>query len=63
MKRIYVLFATILALFTSQAYAERYFTNGEPAGAAKEFIDFTLSPKGQEIVDRVGFVGVGEIKK
>jgi len=40
-----------------------YFTNGEPAGVAKEFIDFTLSPKGQEIVDRVGFVGVGEIKK
>jgi phosphate transport system substrate-binding protein len=40
-----------------------YFTNGEPTGLAKEFTDFTLSPKGQEIVDRVGFVGVGEIKK
>ena len=40
-----------------------YYTNGEPAGVAKEFIDFTLSQKGQEIVDRVGFVGVGEVKK
>ncbi|HSP62400.1 MAG TPA: phosphate ABC transporter substrate-binding protein [Pyrinomonadaceae bacterium] len=40
-----------------------YYTNGEPSGVAKEFIDFTLGPKGQEIVDRVGFVGVGEIKK
>ena len=39
-----------------------YYTNGEPAGVAKEFIDFTLSESGQKIVDRVGFVGVKEIK-
>ncbi|MBA2623526.1 MAG: phosphate ABC transporter substrate-binding protein [Chthoniobacterales bacterium] len=39
-----------------------YYTNGEPQGAAKEFVDFTLSEGGQKIVDRVGFVGVKEIK-
>ncbi len=39
-----------------------YYTNGEPQGVTKEFIDFTLSDTGQKIVDRVGFVGVGEIK-
>ena len=39
-----------------------YYTNGEPTGPAKEFVDFTLSESGQKIVDRVGFVGVGEIK-
>ena len=39
-----------------------YYTNGEPTGAAKEFIDFTLSDAGQKIVDRVGFVGVKEIE-
>jgi phosphate transport system substrate-binding protein len=35
-----------------------YYTNGEPGGVAKEFISFTLSPGGQKIVDRVGFVSV-----
>ncbi len=39
-----------------------YYTNGEPSGIAKQFVDFTLSPAGQKIVDRVGFVGVGEVK-
>lgn len=33
-----------------------YFTNGAPAGKAKAFIDFTLSDKGQTIVEQVGFV-------
>ena len=35
-----------------------YYTNGEPAGLAKQFVDFTLSSTGQKIVDRVGFVAV-----
>jgi len=35
-----------------------YYTNGEPTGVAKSFIDFTLSPKGQKIVEQVGFVPV-----
>jgi phosphate transport system substrate-binding protein len=33
-----------------------YFTNGAPAGKAKAFVDFTLSEKGQAIVEQVGFV-------
>ena len=35
-----------------------YYTNGEPSGVAKQFVDFTLSPAGQQIVERVGFLGV-----
>jgi len=33
-----------------------YYTNGEPTGEAAKFIEFTLSPEGQAIVRRVGFV-------
>ena len=33
-----------------------YYTNGEPAGVAKQFIDFTIGPDGQKIAERVGFV-------
>jgi phosphate transport system substrate-binding protein len=33
-----------------------YYTNGEPAGEAKAFVDFTLSPKGSAIISQVGFV-------
>ena len=35
-----------------------YYTNGEPAGEAKAFLDFTLSAKGQAIAEQVGFVPV-----
>ncbi len=35
-----------------------YYTNGEPQGVAKQFVDFTLSPAGQKIVAQVGFVPV-----
>jgi len=35
-----------------------YYTNGEPEGVSKAFIDYTLSPKGQKIVEQVGFVSV-----
>src|SRR2546423_5782501 len=35
-----------------------YYTNGEPGGLAKQFVDFTLSSAGQNIVSRVGFVPV-----
>ncbi len=34
------------------------YTNREPSGLAKSFIDFVLSPEGQEIVDKQGFVPV-----
>jgi phosphate transport system substrate-binding protein len=33
-----------------------YYTNGEPIGMAKAFLDFTLSAKGQTIAEQVGFV-------
>ena len=35
-----------------------YYTNGDPSGVAKEFVDFTLSPAGQKIAQQVGFVPV-----
>ena len=35
-----------------------YYTNGEPSGVAKQFLDFTLSAAGQKIVSQVGFVPI-----
>jgi phosphate transport system substrate-binding protein len=35
-----------------------YYTNGEPSGVAKQFVDFTLSDAGQKIVEQVGFVPI-----
>lgn len=35
-----------------------YYTNGDPQGVAKSFIDFTLSPEGQQTATNVGFVPV-----
>lgn len=35
-----------------------YYTNSEPSGEAKAFLDFTLSSKGSAIVSQVGFVPV-----
>lgn len=48
----------------SWAYARPtfFYTNGEPLGLVKQFIDFTLGRDGQKIVERVGFVGVDESK-
>jgi phosphate transport system substrate-binding protein len=36
------------------------YTNGEPEGAIKEYIDWILSAEAQEIVAELGFVPVGE---
>jgi phosphate transport system substrate-binding protein len=33
-----------------------YYVNGTPSGEAEKFIEFTLSAKGKEIVEKVGFV-------
>ena len=33
-----------------------YYVNGSPSGEAEKFIEFTLSAKGKEIVEKVGFV-------
>ncbi|MCE9612081.1 MAG: phosphate ABC transporter substrate-binding protein [Chthoniobacter sp.] len=35
-----------------------FYTNGEPVGEAKAFVDFTLGGKGQAIVSQVGFATV-----
>jgi phosphate transport system substrate-binding protein len=35
-----------------------YYTNGEPGGIAKAFLDFTVSQAGQKIVNQVGFVPI-----
>ena len=35
-----------------------YYTDGEPSGLLKEFIDFTVSDAGQKIVEQVGFVPI-----
>jgi phosphate transport system substrate-binding protein len=35
-----------------------YYTNGEPSGLAKQFVDFTISDAGQKIVEQVGFVPI-----
>src|SRR6059058_3918487 len=35
-----------------------YYTNGDPTGAVKDFIDFTVGPEGQKIVEQVGFVPI-----
>jgi len=34
------------------------YTNGEPKGLAKQFIDYILSPEGQRLVEEEGFVGL-----
>jgi phosphate transport system substrate-binding protein len=36
--------------------ATYFYTNGEPAGMAKKFVDFTVSEQGQKIAAQVGFV-------
>jgi len=36
------------------------YTNGEPTGVIKEYLDWILSPEAQEIVAELGFVPVGD---
>ena len=35
-----------------------YYTNGSPVGEAAKFLEYTLSPEGQAMVEHVGFVPV-----
>jgi phosphate transport system substrate-binding protein len=35
-----------------------YYTNGEPSGLAKQFVDYTLGSAGQKVVSQVGFVPI-----
>jgi phosphate transport system substrate-binding protein len=36
------------------------YTNGKPAGAVKEFIEFELSPEGQNVCEEMGFLKLDE---
>jgi phosphate transport system substrate-binding protein len=40
-----------------------FVTNGPPSGAAKTFIDFVLSPRGQEIVRRHGYLALADLAR
>lgn len=37
-----------------------FVTKGEPTGAAKTFIDFALSKKGKEIIEKRGMISIGQ---
>jgi phosphate transport system substrate-binding protein len=49
---------TVLAKTYPYARPTFYYTNGEPSGAAKQFLDYTTGPAGQKIVAQVGFVPI-----
>jgi len=49
---------SVLAKSYPYARPTFFYTNGEPAGVVKEFIDFTVGPEGQKIVEQVGFVPI-----
>lgn len=49
---------TVLSKNYPYARPTFYYTNGEPSGLAKEFLDFTVGPVGQKIVSQVGFVPI-----
>ena len=49
---------TVLAKKYPYARPTFYYTNGEPAGEAARFVEFTLSDDGQRVVQKVGFVAV-----
>ena len=49
---------SVLGKKYSYARPTFYYTNGEPSGLAKQFVDFTISDTGQKIVEQVGFVPI-----
>jgi phosphate transport system substrate-binding protein len=49
---------TVLSKKYAYARPTFYYTNGEPAGEAAKFIEFSLSDAGQKIADKIGFVPV-----
>lgn len=49
---------SVLAKTYPYARPTFYYTNGEPSGLAKEFVDFTIGVAGQKIVEQVGFVPI-----
>jgi phosphate transport system substrate-binding protein len=49
---------SVLAKAYPYARPTFYYTNGDPSGQAKQFVDFTISDAGQKIVEQVGFVPI-----
>ena len=49
---------SVLAKTYPYARPTFYYTNGDPSGLAKEFLDFTIGAGGQKIVAQVGFVPI-----
>jgi len=49
---------SVLAKSYPYARPTFFYTNGEPTEVVKEFIDFTVGPEGQKIVEQVGFVPI-----
>src|SRR5216117_1054557 len=49
---------SVLAKSYPYARPTFFYTNGDPTGVVKEFIDFTVGPEGQKIVEQVGFVPI-----
>jgi len=49
---------TVLGKTYPYARPTFYYTNGEPSGLAKQFVDFTVGSGGQKIVAQVGFVPI-----
>lgn len=49
---------SVLAKSYPYARPTFFYTNGEPGGLVKEFIDFVTSSEGQKIVEQVGFVPI-----
>ena len=47
---------TVLKHLYPYARPTFYYVNGAPSGEAEKFIEFTLSAKGKEIIEKVGFV-------
>ena len=50
--------ATVHAKTYPYARPTFYYTNGEPGGLAKQFLDFTIGAAGQKIAAQVGFVPI-----
>jgi phosphate transport system substrate-binding protein len=49
---------TVLSKKYAYARPTFYYTNGDPTGEAAKFVEFTLSAKGQAIVEKIGMVPV-----
>ncbi len=49
---------TVLSKKYAYARSTFYYTNGEATGEAAKFVEFTLSDKGQQIAEKIGFVPI-----